>query len=98
MSGRRAGGASWRRVPRFDDEPATIEFMSASATSVFNVSGHPALVQCMGFDARGLPLSWQIVGRYFDEATVLRVAAAYEATTPWRGRRPALNPQAAALA
>jgi aspartyl-tRNA(Asn)/glutamyl-tRNA(Gln) amidotransferase subunit A len=77
-------------TPRFDDEPATIAYMGASTTSVFNVSGHPALVQCMGFDGDGLPLSWQVVGRYFDEATVLRVAAAYEAATPWRGRRPAL--------
>jgi len=83
-------------VPRYDDEPATIEYMAASATSVFNVSGHPALVQCMGFDGRGLPLSWQIVGRYFDEATVLRVASAYEAATPWRGRRPSLSAKEAA--
>jgi len=84
-------------VPRYDDEPATIAYMSASATSVFNVSGHPALVQSMGFDGRGLPLSWQIVGRYFDEATVLRVAAAYEAATPWRSRRPTLSAKEAAL-
>ncbi|MEJ0068923.1 MAG: amidase [Pseudomonadota bacterium] len=78
-------------TPRFDDEPATLAYMAASTTSVFNVSGHPALVQCMGFDGSGLPLSWQIVGRHFDEAMVLRVAAAYEAATPWRGRRPVLS-------
>lgn len=90
--------ASMLPVPRYDDEPATIEYMAASATSVFNVSGHPALVQCMGFDGSGLPLSWQIVGRYFDEATVLRVGAAYEAATPWRGRRPTLSAKAAVLA
>ncbi|MFL5268077.1 MAG: hypothetical protein ACJ8AH_16045, partial [Stellaceae bacterium] len=33
-------------------------------------------------------------GRPFDDATVLRVAHAYEKATPWRGKRPALNPDA----
>ncbi|MCY4548067.1 MAG: amidase [Defluviicoccus sp.] len=59
-------------------------------TAPFNVLGLPALSLCNGFDADGLPLGMQIVGRPFDEATVLRVAHAYEAATPWRSRRPAL--------
>ena len=59
-------------------------------TSPFNVLGLPVLSLCNGFDADGLPLGMQIVGRPFDEATVLRVAHAYEATTPWRSRRPRL--------
>jgi aspartyl-tRNA(Asn)/glutamyl-tRNA(Gln) amidotransferase subunit A len=37
----------------------------------------------------------QIVGRPFDDATVLRVAHAYEAATPWRARRPLPDPDAA---
>ena len=37
----------------------------------------------------------QIVGRPFDEATVLRAAEAYEAATPWRARRPVLDAHAA---
>lgn len=77
-------------VPRYDDEDATKAYMAASTTSVFNVSGHPALTQCMGFDANGLPMSLQVVGKYFDEAIMLKVAAAYEAATPWRDRRPTL--------
>src|SRR6267143_476647 len=52
----------------------------------------PALAQCMGFTTEGLPLSLQIVGRPFDEATVLRAAYAYEKATPWRKRRPVLDP------
>jgi aspartyl-tRNA(Asn)/glutamyl-tRNA(Gln) amidotransferase subunit A len=84
-------------TPRYDDEAATIAYMSASATSPFNVSGHPALTQCMGFDERGLPLSLQVVGRYFDEPTVLRVAAAYEGATPWRQHRPVVRAKEAAL-
>jgi aspartyl-tRNA(Asn)/glutamyl-tRNA(Gln) amidotransferase subunit A len=56
----------------------------------FNLTGQPALSLCNGFDAAGLPLSLQIVGRVFDEATVLRIGHAYERATSWRQRRPAL--------
>lgn len=73
----------------------TIEFWRRpSLTTPFNVTGGPALAQCIGFGAAGLPLSMQIVGRPFDDATVLRVAHAYEAATPWRARRPQLDPAA----
>jgi aspartyl-tRNA(Asn)/glutamyl-tRNA(Gln) amidotransferase subunit A len=75
----------------------TINFWKhPSLTTPFNVTGGPALAQCMGFSAGGLPLSLQIVGRPFDDATVLRVAGAYEKATAWRSRRPALDPAAAA--
>jgi aspartyl-tRNA(Asn)/glutamyl-tRNA(Gln) amidotransferase subunit A len=44
---------------------------------------------CCGFTAdTGLPLSFQIVGKRFQDATVLRAADAYERATPWRQRRP----------
>ena len=74
----------------------TIHFwQKSSVTTPFNVLGGPALAQCIGFTAEGLPLSMQIVGRPFDDATVLRVAHAYEAATPWRARRPLPDPDAA---
>ncbi|HZH47599.1 MAG TPA: amidase, partial [Roseococcus sp.] len=66
-----------------------------SHVAVFNVTGAPALVQCIGF-ADGLPLSFQIAGRPFDEATVLRVAHAYEQATRWQDRRPTLDPAGSA--
>ena len=56
----------------------------------FNLTGQPALSVCNGFDKAGLPLSLQIVGCAFDEATVLRIGHAYERVTPWRERRPQL--------
>jgi aspartyl-tRNA(Asn)/glutamyl-tRNA(Gln) amidotransferase subunit A len=37
-----------------------------------------------------LPLSFQIVGKRFQDATVLRLAHAYEQATPWRQNRPQL--------
>ncbi len=74
----------------------TIHFwQKGSVTTPFNVLGGPALAQCIGFTAEGLPLSMQIAGRPFDDATVLRVAHAYEAATAWRARRPMLDPDAA---
>jgi aspartyl-tRNA(Asn)/glutamyl-tRNA(Gln) amidotransferase subunit A len=73
----------------------TIEFWRrASLTTPFNVTGGPALAQCIGFSSSGLPLSMQIVGQPFDDATVLRVAHAYEKATPWREKRPQLDPAA----
>jgi aspartyl-tRNA(Asn)/glutamyl-tRNA(Gln) amidotransferase subunit A len=57
-------------------------------TLPFNVSGSPALSICNGFSRSGLPLSVQIVGRPFDEATVLRVGHTYEKATDWKARRP----------
>lgn len=47
-------------------------------TYPFNLTGLPAISVPCGFDSRGLPIGLQIAGRPFDEATVLRVAAAVE--------------------
>ena len=77
----------------------TINFWQRhSVTTPFNVTGGPALVQCIGFTDGGLPLSMQVVGRPFADAVVLRVAKAYEDATPWRRRRPLLDAGAAPLA
>ena len=54
----------------------------------FNMTGLPALAVPCGFSSQGLPLSLQIAGRPFDEATVLRVGHAYEQATEWHRRRP----------
>ena len=61
-----------------------------SLTMPFNVTGSPAMSVCCGYTEAGLPLSFQIVGKRFEDATVLRAAHAYEQATPWRGRRPEL--------
>jgi len=59
-------------------------------TMPFNVTGNPAMSIPTGFSASGLPLSMQIVGRAFDEQTVLRIGAAFEAATGLSKKRPAL--------
>jgi aspartyl-tRNA(Asn)/glutamyl-tRNA(Gln) amidotransferase subunit A len=60
-------------------------------THPFNVTGHPALQVPAGFTPAGLPVGMQIVGARFDEATVFRVGAAYEAATDWHRRSPPLD-------
>jgi hypothetical protein len=52
-----------------------------------NAFGRPRQVGDDEADAR-VPLSLQIVGRCFDEATLLRIGYAYERATSWRDRRP----------
>jgi aspartyl-tRNA(Asn)/glutamyl-tRNA(Gln) amidotransferase subunit A len=56
-------------------------------TYPFNLTGLPALSLPCGFDARELPVGLQIVGKAFDEATVLRVAQAYEDVHRWHAVR-----------
>ena len=63
---------------RIDDEAAVARTYPRQARTPFNVTGHPALAMMAGLSSGGLPLSVQFVGRYFDEATVLRVARAWE--------------------
>ena len=55
-----------------------------------NLSGNPGVSVPCGFSATGLPIGLHLVGRAFDEATILRVAYAYEQATSWRTRRPDL--------
>src|SRR5437879_3871128 len=59
-------------------------------TRPFNLSGHPVCSVACGFTTSGLPIGMQIVGRSFDEATVLRAADAYQRSTDWHTRHPVL--------
>jgi aspartyl-tRNA(Asn)/glutamyl-tRNA(Gln) amidotransferase subunit A len=57
-------------------------------TRPFNVTGHPVASIPCGLTPERLPVGLQIVGRPFDEVTVLRVADAYQRVTDWHTRRP----------
>lgn len=59
-------------------------------TMPFNITGHPALTVCSGYDSAGLPIGLQIVGRFRDDASVLRAGALYEASERWLDRWPDL--------
>jgi Asp-tRNA(Asn)/Glu-tRNA(Gln) amidotransferase A subunit family amidase len=60
----------------------------AVLTYAFTVVGVPAISIPCGFTRDGLPVGLQIAGRWRDEATVLRAAAAFEQAQPWAHRRP----------
>ncbi len=57
-------------------------------TYVFNLTGQPAATVPCGFDSNGMPVGLQIAGRWRDDATVLRAAAAFETFRPWSQYRP----------
>jgi aspartyl-tRNA(Asn)/glutamyl-tRNA(Gln) amidotransferase subunit A len=54
----------------------------------WNLSGLPALAVPCGFSESGLPISMQLIGRPFEEATVLGAGDAYQRTTDWHLRLP----------
>ncbi len=60
-------------------------------TIPFNVTGQPAMTICSGYGAGGLPVAIQLAARPFEDALLLRACQAYEAATPWRQTRPALD-------
>ncbi|MBM3949156.1 MAG: amidase [SAR202 cluster bacterium] len=57
-------------------------------TYPINISGHPAASVPCGFSSGGLPIGLHIIGRHWDEETVLSASAAYERAKPWVHRRP----------
>ena len=52
------------------------------------LAGLPAIAVPCGFTRSGMPLSLQLIARYFDEGTLLRAAHAYEQSCEWWTRRP----------
>jgi len=65
-------------------------YLSDICTIPINLAGVPAISLPCGLDQEGLPIGMQVIGKHFDEATILRVAHAYEQQTEWHKKRPAL--------
>lgn len=59
--------------------------------AMWNMTGQPAAVVPFGFDGDGLPLSVQLVGRPYDEETLLSLSAQIERARPWAQRRPPVS-------
>lgn len=57
-------------------------------TAIANMTGQPAISLPLHWTPDGLPVGVQLIGRYADEATVLRLAAQLEQACPWRARVP----------
>ena len=78
-----------------EDPVAVARCYPRSARPPFNLTGHPALSLPIGFtepddDVPVLPLGLQVIGRHFDEASIYRVASAYEQATNWSEVQPPL--------
>ena len=80
----------------FPDEIDGIKFENVVSNMVkwvpftypFNLTGHPAASIPCGWSKEGLPIGMQIVGKRFDEATVLQVSKVFEEIAPWQERKP----------
>jgi aspartyl-tRNA(Asn)/glutamyl-tRNA(Gln) amidotransferase subunit A len=84
--------AGFGPAPRLDAYRTTNFWQRSNIFTPSNVTAGPALELCNGFSGSGLPLGMQVIGRPFDEATVLRVGHAYQQATDWHLRRPRLVP------
>jgi aspartyl-tRNA(Asn)/glutamyl-tRNA(Gln) amidotransferase subunit A len=72
------------------EEHGVLSTMRNAFTMIWGGLGNPVLAVPMGFASDDLPLGLQIVGRPFDESTILRVGHAYQQATDWHRRLPAL--------
>jgi aspartyl-tRNA(Asn)/glutamyl-tRNA(Gln) amidotransferase subunit A len=66
-------------------------YLSDIYTISVSLAGIPAISLPCGFSRAGLPIGLQIIGRAFEEETVLRAAHAYEQATTWRTKKPAIR-------
>ena len=71
------------------DDPLQM-YLADVYTIPINLAGVPGISIPCGF-GQGLPIGLQLVGKPFDEPTLLRAAATYERATSWHERRPALH-------
>jgi aspartyl-tRNA(Asn)/glutamyl-tRNA(Gln) amidotransferase subunit A len=81
---------------RIADMDMQRRLLSRSFTGMWNLIGLPALAVPCGFSGTRLPLSMQIVGKPFDEATVLRVGDAYQRLVDWQLQVPPMAVEVAA--
>ena len=69
------------------DDPLQM-YLSDIFTISVNLAGVPAIALPCGFSQAGLPIGLQMIGRPFEEETLLRAAHAYEQNTQWRAKKP----------
>ncbi len=71
-----------------DDDPVSKWTNWTPFSFPFNLTQQPAATVPCGFTSQGLPAGLQIVGRMFDDRTVLRASRAFEQACPWQDHKP----------
>ncbi len=66
-----------------EDNLAAASASLSRNTLPFNYTGHPALALPVGKSSAGLPVSMQLVGRFFDDPLLMKAAYAYQQSTNW---------------
>jgi aspartyl-tRNA(Asn)/glutamyl-tRNA(Gln) amidotransferase subunit A len=74
-------------IGAFHNNP-TAMYLSDLATIAANMAGIPAISVPCGVDGNGLPIGLQIMGKSFDESTILRVADTYQSITDFHLKTP----------
>jgi aspartyl-tRNA(Asn)/glutamyl-tRNA(Gln) amidotransferase subunit A len=77
-------------ISRIGAREESVFAVSARFCAPFNISGLPAISVPCGFSPEGMPIGLQIIGKPFDEETVLRIADAFERSTQWHLKHPAI--------
>ena len=75
------------RIGEKTDDPLTM-YLSDIYTISANLAGVPGISVPCGFSSDGLPIGLQLLGKHFDEATLLAAADAYQQVTDWHARTP----------
>jgi aspartyl-tRNA(Asn)/glutamyl-tRNA(Gln) amidotransferase subunit A len=75
-------------IVRINDYEESVDSAAVRYLAPFNLTGLPALSIPCGFSSKGLPIGMQIVGRAYDESTILRLGHEYENATDWHMRLP----------
>jgi aspartyl-tRNA(Asn)/glutamyl-tRNA(Gln) amidotransferase subunit A len=70
-------------------DPLTM-YLSDIYTISTNLAGIPGVSIPCGFDSRGMPISFQLLGQFFGEETILRVGHAYQQVSEFHKRTPAV--------
>lgn len=78
---------SLEMVARLANDPDALGTL-AKFTCPFDLSGSPTLILPGGFTKRGLPMTFQLVGRHFEEALLFRAGVAFQSATTWHARHP----------
>ena len=75
--------AEWKAMPASELAPF-LRF-----TAPYDMTGNPTITLCGGFDNKGLPLAFQLVGRHLSEGLLCQAGAAFQRATDWHVRHPA---------